>query len=343
MSKLKSKPEDSSYIEFLGSVREEIRLSQIVAIRSITAELLRLYWRIGKQIVVRQQLEGWGSKVLTRLSQDLRREFPEMKGFSVSNLKQMRSFADAWPDFLEIGQDILANLPWGHNLVLISKIQEREKRLWYANKSIENGWSNNSLIHAIESELYEQQKGVSNFELTLPKPQSDLARDLIKDPYYLDFLSVEENIEERDVKRLLIAHMREFLLTLGVGFSFVGHNYCLTVGEQAYHVDMLFYHLRLRCFVVIQLEMGAFKPEQSGQMNFYLSAVDDQERQEQDQQTIGIILCSSKENIVVEYSLRNLSNPIAVAEHRIPNMLPSRERLQSELENAMRRFRGQAF
>jgi predicted nuclease of restriction endonuclease-like (RecB) superfamily len=268
----------------------------------------------------------------------LRRDFPEMKGFSVTNLKHMRSFADAWPDFLEIGQDILTNLPWGHQIALISKVQEREKRLWYANKSIENGWSNNSLVHAIESGLYESQRGVSNFELTLPKPQSDLARDLIRDPYYLDFLAVEENIEERDIKRLLIAHMREFLLTLGVGFSFVGHNYHLTVGDQDYYVDMLFYHLRLRCFVVIQLEMGAFKPSQSGQMNFYLSAVDDQERQEQDQQTIGIILCSSKENIVVEYSLRNLSNPIAVAEHRIPKMLPSRERLQSELENAMRRF-----
>ncbi|MEO0986607.1 MAG: PDDEXK nuclease domain-containing protein [Cyanobacteria bacterium J06639_14] len=335
-----SKFEDQSYLEFLNSVKEEIRISQIIAIRSITAELLKLYWKIGREILIRQQRQTWGSKVLTRLSQDLKREFPEMKGFSVTNLKQMRSFADAWPDFLEIGQDILTNLPWGHNLVLISKIKERERRLWYANKSVENSWSNSSLIRAIESELYESQKGVSNFELTLPKPQSDLARDLIRDPYYLDFLATEENIEERDIKRLLIAHMREFLLTLGVGFSFVGHNYCVTVGSQDYYIDMLFYHLRLRCFVVIQLEMGAFKPEQSGQMNFYLSAVDNQERQEQDQQTIGIILCSSKENIVVEYSLRNLSNPIAVAEHRIPNMLPSRERLQSELENAMRRFSG---
>jgi predicted nuclease of restriction endonuclease-like (RecB) superfamily len=330
--------EDRSYLEFLDSVREEIRVSQIIAIRSITAELLKLYWKIGREIVARQKVQGWGSKTLIRLSQDLKREFPEMKGFSVTNLKHMRSFADAWPDFIEIGQDILTNLPWGHQIALISKIQEREKRLWYANKSIENGWSNNSLVHAIESGLYESQRGISNFDLTLPKPQSDLARDLIRDPYYLDFLAVEENIEERDIKRLLIAHMREFLLTLGVGFSFVGHNYCLTVGDQDYYVDMLFYHLRLRCFVVIQLEMGSFKPSQSGQMNFYLSAVDDQERQEQDQQTIGIILCSSKENIVVEYSLRNLSNPIAVAEHRIPKMLPSRERLQSELENAMRRF-----
>ena len=203
---------------------------------------------------------------------------------------------------------------------------------------MENGWSNNSLIHGIESGLYESQRGVSNFELTLLKPQSDLAMDLIRDPYYLDFLYVEENIEERDVKQLLIAHMREFLLTLGVGFSFVGHNYCLTVAGQDQHVDMLFYHLHLRCFVVIQLEMGSFKPEQSSKMNFYLSAVDDQERQEQDNQTIGIILCSSKEDIVVEYSLRNLVNPIAVAEHRIPKMLPSKERLQLELETAMRRF-----
>lgn len=334
--------EDKNYSEFLNSVREEIRISQIVAVRALSAELLKLYWKIGREILIQQEIQGWGSKVLSRLSQDLKHEFPDMKGFSVTNLKQMRSFADAWPDFPEIGQNILTNLPWGHNLTLISKVQEREKRLWYAHKAVENGWSNNSLIHGIESELYENQRGVSNFELTLPKPQSDLARDLVKDPYYLDFLHVDENVEERDVKRLLIAHMREFLLTLGVGFSFVGHHYCLTVAGQDHYVDMLFYHLRLRCFIVIQLEMGPFKPEQSGTMNFYLSAVDDQERQEQDNQTIGIILCSSKENIVVEYSLRNLVNPIAVAEHRIPRMLPSKERLQSELENAMRRFSGGA-
>lgn len=258
-----------------------------------------------------------------------------MKGFSSTNLKYMRSFADAWPNF-GIGQQVLTNLPWGQNTVLLSKLEDAEKRLWYAHKAVEHGWSRSALTRQIEGGLYEQQLGgANNFSLTLPKAQSDLARQLIKDPYHLDFLYADANTQDQDLKRLLVAHMREFLLTLGVGFSFVGHNHLINVGGEDFHLDMLFYHLKLRCFVVIQLEMGEFTPEQSGQMNFYLSAVDSQERQEHDQPTIGIILCSSKNHVIAEYALRNLQNPIAVAEHRIPNVLPSTEQLQSELASVV--------
>jgi len=328
--------DEGSYRAFLTNLKNRIRSAQISAAVAVNQEMILLYWYIGREILLRQKQQGWGSKVIKRLSQDLKREFPDMKGFSSTNLKYMRSFAEAWPEF-GIGQQVLTNLPWGQNTVLLSKLDDAEERLWYAHKAVEHGWSRSALTRHIESGLYAQQLGgANNFSLTLPKAQSDLARQLIKDPYHLDFLYADENTQDQDLKRLLIAHMREFLLTLGVGFSFVGHNYSLNVGGKDFHVDMLFYHLRLRCFVVIQLEMGEFQPEQSGQMNFYLSAVDSQERQEHDQPTIGIILCSSKNHIVAEYALRNLQNPIAVTEHRMPKVLPSTEQLQSELENAVR-------
>ncbi|MDB9524825.1 PDDEXK nuclease domain-containing protein [Oscillatoria sp. CS-180] len=328
---------DDDYRVLLEELKGRIRSSQIKAAIAVNQELILLYWQIGREILVRQKQQGWGSKVIARLSQDLKREFPDMKGFSTTNLKYMRAFADAWSSF-EISQQVLTHLPWGQNTVLLSKLDDTEERLWYAHKAIEHEWSRSALTRHIENKLYQQRLGgVNNFDLTLPKPQSDLARQLIRDPYHLDFLYADENTQDQDLKRLLMAHMREFLLTLGVGFSFVGHNYPIHVGGEDFCVDMLFYHLRLRCFVVIQLEMGEFKPEQSGQMNFYLSAVDSQERQEHDQPTIGIILCSSKNHIIAEYALRNLHNPIAVTEHRIPNVLPSPEQLEFELEHVVKR------
>jgi predicted nuclease of restriction endonuclease-like (RecB) superfamily len=340
MSKSSLMPDEGSYRAFLDDLKTQIRSAQVRAAISINQEMLALYWSIGREILLRQERQGWGSKVIDRLSQDLKRAFPDMKGFSTTNLKYMRSFAEAWPKF-EIGQQVLTNLPWGQNTVLLNKLNDAEERLWYAHKAVEHGWSRSALIRQIENGVYRQQLGgTNNFSLTLPKAQSDLAQQLIKDPYHLDFLYADENTQDQDLKRLLIAHMREFLLTLGVGFSFVGHNYHINVGGEDFYVDMLFYHLRLRCFIVIQMEMGEFKPEQSGQMNFYLSAVDSQERQEHDQPTIGIILCSAKNQVIAEYALRNLQNPIAVTEHRIPKVLPSAERLQSELESVVRHLEG---
>ncbi|MBE7385855.1 MAG: DUF1016 family protein [Leptolyngbya sp. SIO1E4] len=324
-------PDDQNYFALLDGLKTRIRTAQIEAALAVNQKLVHLYWFIGKEILIRQQEQGWGSKVIDRLAQDLKQEFPDMKGFSRSNLKYMRAFAEAWPD--GIGQRPLANLPWRQNVALLEKLKDPNKRLWYAQKALNNGWSRSVLVAQIECGLYETQEGVvTNFELTLPQPQSDLARSLIKDPYCLDFLLVDENVQHQDLKRALVEHMRDFLLELGVGFSFVGPNYRLEVEGSDFYVDMLFYHLKLRCFVAIQLEMGEFQPEHSGRMNFYLMAIDAQEREDHDQPTIGIILCKSKNKTIAEYALGNLRNPIAVATHK----LPSTERLQLELESAAR-------
>lgn len=295
-----------------------------------------LYWHIGQEILLRQEQQGWGSKVINRLSQDLKREFPDMKGFSQSNLKYMRAFAEAWPDF-QIGQQVLANLPWTQNVALLEKLKDPTQRLWYAQQSLEHGWGRSILMAQIESGLYQREGGaITNFEHTLPPAQSELAYEVLKDPYKLDFLTLSKDAEAKDLKRALVKHMRDFLLELGVGFSFVGHDYRVTVDDQDFYIDMLFYHFKLRCFVVIQLELGDFQPEHSGRMNFYLSAIDDQERGEYDQPSIGIILCKAKGKTIVDYSLRYLQNPIAVATHKLPSV----ERLQIELDNAVQMIEG---
>ncbi len=340
MAKSNLMPDEGIYVALLDDLKARIRAAQLKAALAVNQELLLLYWQIGQEILSRQQKEGWGAGVISRLSRDLKQEFPEMKGFSARNLGYMKALADAWPNEL-ILQEVLAKIPWYHNITLLEKLKDPEERLWYAQKVIEHGWSRSILVGQIENSLYQEQKGlVTNFERTLPKLQSDLAHQLIKDPYHLDFLVVEANIQHQDLKRYLVAHMREFLLELGVGFSFVKHNYPISIGGQDFCIDMLFYHLKLRCFIAIQLEMDEFKPEQSGRMNFYLSAIDDAERGEYDQPTIGIILCKTKDRTIAEYSLRNLQNPIAVAEHRLPKVLPSAERLQSELENAVQMIEG---
>jgi len=330
-------PDEGSYSVFLNDVKTRIRSAQINAAISVNQEMTLLYWHIGREILLRQEQQGWGSKVINRLSQDLKREFPDMKGFSRSNLKYMRAFAEAWPDF-QIGQQVLANLPWTQNVALLEKLKDETQRLWYAQQSLENGWGRSILIAQIETGLYQREGGggITNFEHTLPPAQSELAHEVLKDPYKLDFLTLSKDAEAKDLKRALVKHMRDFLLELGVGFSFVGQDYRVTVDNQDFYLDMLFYHIRLRCFVVIQLELGDFQPEHSGKMNFYLSAVDDQERGEYDQPSIGIILCKAKGKTIVDYSLRHLQNPIAVATHK----LPSAERLQIELDNAMQMIEG---
>jgi len=336
MPKSSLMPDEGSYSVFLNDVKTRIRSAQISAAISVNQEMTLLYWHIGREILLRQEQQGWGSKVINRLSQDLKREFPDMKGFSRSNLKYMRAFAEAWPDF-QIGQQVLANLPWTQNVALLEKLKDETQRLWYAQQSLENGWGRSILIAQIETGLYQREGGaITNFEQTLPPAQSELAHEVLKDPYQLDFLTLSKDAEAKDLKRALVKHMRDFLLELGVGFSFVGHDYRVTVDTQDFYIDMLFYHIRLRCFVVIQLELGDFQPEHSGKMNFYLSAVDDQERGEYDQPSIGIILCKAKGKTIVDYSLRHLQNPIAVATHK----LPSAERLQIELDNAVQMIEG---
>jgi predicted nuclease of restriction endonuclease-like (RecB) superfamily len=327
---------DDDYRALLENLKGRIRSSQIKAAIAVNHEMIRLYWQIGRDILFRQTQEGWGSKVVNRLSTDLRREFPDMKGFSPRNLKYMRAFAEAFPDE-QIVLQVVAQIPWGHSQVLLNKLDDLEQRLWYAQQTLENGWSRSILTAQIEADRYRCEAGViNNFETTLPPPQSDLVYQTLKDPYNLDFLTITRGIQEKDFKRAVVAHMREFLLELGFGFSFIKQNYRVDVGGREFIIDLLFYHIRLRCFVVIQLEMESFQPEQSGLMNFYLSAVDEQERQSEDQPTIGIILCKDKDRTMAEYSLRGLSNPIAIAEHRVPHLLPSTEQLELELEQAVK-------
>lgn len=313
-------PED--YPAFLSGLKVRIREAQVRAVLSANRELVLLYWQIGREIVERQEQEGWGAKVIDRLSADLKREFPEMKGFSPRNLKYMRSFAEAWPD-PEFVQRAAAQIPWFHNCVILDKLSERAMREWYIHKTISNGWSRNVLVHQIESGLIEREgRAVTNFSATLPAEQSDLALQTLKDPYVFDFLQMGEKVRESELERGLIDHIREFLLELGVGFAFVGSQYHLEVGGQDYYLDLLFYHLKLRSYVVIDLKVGEFIPEYAGKMNFYLSAVDDLLTHPSDNPSIGIVLCKAKNRVIAEYALRDMARPIGVAGYALTSSLP---------------------
>lgn len=336
MAKSSLMPDESSYIAFLNELKTHIRSAQVKAALAVNRELILLYWHIGREILSRQQEAGWGAKVIDRLSADLRREFPDMKGFAPRSLKYMRAFAEAYPDG-QIVRQAVAQIPWGHIQLLLNKLSDSEQRLWYAQQTLENGWSRSILSAQIEADLYRYEVGViNNFDTTLPPVQSDLACQILKDPYNFRFITISRDAKEQDFKRALTIHMRDFLLELGIGFSFVKQNYRADIGDREFQIDMLLYHIRLRCFVVIQLEMESFQPEQSGLMNFYLSIIDEREKHSEDEPTIGIILCKTKDRTVAEYSLRSLNRPIAIAEHRFPNLLPSPEQLEVELDNAVK-------
>lgn len=329
------------YPAFLSGLKVRIREARVRAALSVNRELILLYWEIGRDILQRQQEEGWGAKVIERLSTDLRKEFPDVKGFSPRNLKYMRSFAEAWPDPVFV-QQVAAQIPWFHNCVILDKLSNREFREWYIHKTIENGWSRNVLVHQIESGLIEREgRAVTNFSSALPAPQSDLARAMLKDPYIFDFLGIGEDAAERELERALLDHIREFLLELGVGFAFVGSQYRLDVGGKDFSIDLLFYHLKLWSYVVIDLKIGEFLPEYAGKMNFYLSAVDDLLRHLDDNPSIGIVLCKSRNRIIAEYALRDMEKPIGVAGYELTTSLPEdlRGRLPTvdELEEELRR------
>lgn len=280
-----------------------------------------LYWQIGQNILQRQDQQGWGAKVIDGLSKDLSAESPEIKGFSTRNLKYMRKFAEAWQD-KQIVQQAVALLPWGHNLVLLDKFSDNKTRLWYAQKAIEHGWSRNVLVHQIESGLLERTgQAVNNFSQTLPKIQSDLATQTFKDPYIFDFLSLGEVYYERELETVLTQHIMAFLLELGTGFAFVGKQRHIEVGGDDFYIDLLFYHLQLRCYVVIELKTGDFKPEHIGQLNLYVTAVDRQLKTENDTPTIGLLLSKSRNEVVVEYALNQTPQPIGVAVYQLEKML----------------------
>ncbi|OGV96851.1 MAG: hypothetical protein A2Z59_03645 [Nitrospinae bacterium RIFCSPLOWO2_02_39_17] len=312
----------AGYKELFENLKNRIRNSQLRAGLAVNKELILLYWDIGRQILQRQQQEGWGAKVIDRLAYDLSREFPDMKGCSSRNLKYMRAFAEAYP-IKQFVQEVLAQITWYHNITLLDKIKNPVEREWYIRQTIQHGWSRNVLVHQIESGLYRRQgKAITNFDRTLPAPQSELAQQILKDPYMFDFISIGEEAKERNIEKALLEQIRLFLLELGIGFSFVGSQYHLEIGRQDFYIDLLFYHLRLRCFIVIDLKIGEFQPEYAGKMNFYLSAVDDLLRHKDDQPSIGIILCKAKNKVIVEYTLRDTRKPIGVSGYKLTESLP---------------------
>ncbi len=316
-------PPPAGYTDWLAELKTRIHTAQQRATLAVNRELVLLYWQIGRDILARQAEQGWGAKVIERLAEDLRAAFPDMKGFSPRNLKYMRAFAEAWPDE-EFVQGVLAQLPWYHQLALLDKLPGPGTRRWYAAKAIEHNWSRNVLVMQIETRLLERSgKAVTNFDLTLPKPESDLARESLKDPYRFDFLGLTDEAQERAVEKALVKHITEFLLELGAGFAFVGRQVLLDVAGDEFFIDLLFYHLKLRCYVVIELKGGKFKPEHIGQLSFYLAAVDAQVKHPQDAPTIGLLLCKSKNKVVAEYALRNNTQPLGVAEYQLLDSLPA--------------------
>ena len=314
----------AGYEEFLHDLKARIRSAQIKAILSVNRELTILYWQIGRDILRQQQKQRWGAKVIDRLEKDLRREYPEIKGFSPRNLKYMRAFAETYPDE-QFVQQVVAQIPWGHNLRILDNVKDPAKRGWYIRQTIQNGWSRAVLMHQMETDLYQRQvkaKKTTNFPATLPPPQSDLVQQTLKDPYIFDFITLSKEAQERELERALVERIKDFMLELGVGFAFMGSQYHLEVGSQDFYIDLLFYQLRLRCLVAIDLKMEDFKPEFAGKMNFYLSALDQQVRHPNDQPSVGIILCRGKNKTIAEYALRDMSKPIGVADYRLTTKLP---------------------
>jgi len=321
---------DQDYAKFFADIKTKIRSAQTRAALSVNSELVLLYWHIGNDILKRQDEQGWGAKVIARLSHDLSHDFPQMKGFSSRNLKYMRGFAVAYPDEAFV-QQVAAQIPWFHNCVILDKLKDLVKREWYIRQTIQNGWSRNVLVHQIKSGLLNRQgNAVTNLERTLPTPQSELVSETLKDPYNFDFLTLGKEFSERDLHQSLLTHIRDFLMELGVGFAFVGSEHHLEVGDQDFYIDLLFYHLHLRCYVVIELKVGNFIPEYAGKLNFYLSAVDDLLRQEShDQPSVGILLCKTRNKIVAEYALRDMNKPMGVSTYQLMHALP--ENLKSSL------------
>jgi len=356
----------ADYAPFLESLKSRVRQAQTKAMLSVNRELIQLYWDIGRLIVERQEVASWGQNVLERLADDLQKSFPGVGGFSRSNVFRMRAFFLAYRPVEAVAQPVrqkkatrkvaqpvrllpestppeaVAGIPWGHNVVLMQKVKDQAQRLWYAAKAVEHGWSRTILTVQIESGLFERQgKATTNFAATLPRPQSDLAQQSLKDPYLFDFLTLHDDAIERDLETGLVEHVQKFLLELGAGFAFVGRQVPIMVGDDPDYLDLLFYHLKLRCFIVIDLKMKKFTPADAGQMNYYLSAVDSLMRHPTDAPSIGLILCKTRDKFKAEYALRDINKPIGVAEWQtklvkslpdtLKGSLPTIEQIEAEL------------
>jgi len=329
------------YQSFITGLKEQIKRERLKAILSANSAMILMYWNIGKSIIEQQNKEGWGSKVIDRMSYDLKEEFPDLAGFSPRNLKYMRKFAEAWPD-IKIVQRTVAQIPWRGNITLLDKLKEPELRLWYAQKTIENGFGKDMLVFQIESKLHLREgNSVSNFKTSLPATDSDMAVQSFKDPYIFDFIGSNQHIKERELEQTLINHIQKFLLELGQGFAFVGRQVHLELGNSDFYIDLLFYHIKLKSYVVIELKTGTFDPGYVSKLNMYLNVVNDVLCQPEDNKSIGLLLVKDKDKVVVEYSLSGFNNPIGVSNweneimasipENIKNSLPSIEEIEKEL------------
>ena len=342
----KTEVSTTNYNKFITSLKAKIRSAQIKGAIAVNRELIKLYWDMGKDILEKQEQEGWGSKVLERVVKDLQNEFPGVEGFSRTNLFRIKAFYTAYakvPQVVgQLEQLSIFSIPWGHNVILLESLKQTEERMWYASKAIEHGWSRSMLTIWIENDLYHREgKAITNFKAALPASQSDLAQQSLKDPYVFDFLTLHKDHLEKEIEDGLVKHIQKFLIELGQGFAFVGQQYPIKAGKQELYIDLLFYHLKLRCYIIVELKAGKFDSRDAGQMSAYLSAVDDQLRNKDDQPSIGIILCRTKDNVFAEYVLRNFNRPIGVAEFEVKLVeklpkdlkanLPTVEEIEAEL------------
>lgn len=331
------------YLDFIQQIKNAVSQQRLKTVVSANASMIVLYWEIGKSILQRQLQQGWGAKVIDRMAVDLKSEFPEMSGFSPRNLKYMRKFAEAWPD-LEIVQRTVALIPWRSNITLLDKLKDPELRLWYAQKTVKNGFGKDMLVFQIETQLHKRHgAAINNFNNALPPADSDFTTQIFKDPYIFDFLGTANTRREAELEQKLIDHIQNFLLELGQGFAFVGRQVHLELGDSDFYLDLLFYHLKLRCFVVVELKSGEFEPGFVSKLNMYMNVVDDVLKHPDDKKTIGLLLVKSKNKTVVEYSLAGYTNPIGVANwekeilktlpENLKSSLPSIEEIENELMN----------
>ena len=322
---------DKEYKKFLVELKEKVKNSQLKAAIKVNYELLNLYWELGKKITEKQKEYSWGDSFISNLSNDLKKEFPDMKGFSVQNLKNIRYWYLFYAEYLiglqpvsqlEKIENKIKSIPWGHNQRIMYKCKSVREAIFYVEKTIENGWSRTILEHQIDSKLYERLgSAISNFDSRLPKVQSELAKQTIKDPYNFDFLTLRDKYDERELEDALVKQITSFLLELGTGFSYIGRQVHLKVGDSDFYIDLLFYHVKLHCYVVVELKTEKFKPDFAGQLNFYVTAVNRDLKSQEDNQTIGILICKDKDNVVAEYSLANISQPIGISKYEISKLL----------------------
>ena len=332
---------NSDYKIWINELKKQVRSVQIKAAIAVNFELIKFYWELGKMISDKQEFYNWGDKLIDQISLDLKEEFPEMKGFSIRNIKYCRNFYTFYCNS-SIGQQVVAQIPWGHNILIFSKSKNISEAHFYIQQTIENNWSRDVLALQIKTNLFERNgKAINNFKYTLPEPFSDLAEQTLKDPYVFDFLTLSTKAKEKDIENQLIHHLKKFLLELGKGFAFVAQQYRFAIAENDYSIDLLFYHIRLKCYVVIELKNTKFVPEYAGKINFYLSAIDTLLKAEDDKPTIGLLLCRDKNNIEAEFALRDLNKPIGISEFQLTEILPEElksslptiEEIENELKN----------